>query len=368
MLILFKMARALMSSSMHETPQVALKRLRDSAGPHLKPLFAEDPVTGDNFLHHAAKGKLDERIFETYLDKVGPEAGVAMAKITNNAGRVPLQIASKAFEVSKSNVIPLKLLTLTKKYNATDETFDKAQVLSQYTGKSLSVNVRNNLEIACEVVEKVESYEIKSLTHPSVNNMNEKDFNAMVKKIYGMRELVAKNNAKIIHDTPRASSSDAFMLRQFAHLENEIHHVLEFRVGNCFEYSMLGLFILVHEFNKTCAELYQLKFGDHVFNVIGRDKSKASGCIKEFGEEAVVCDVHSKRVYLASEIPNKMMGWAYASFSPIMRKELRGWTRTSFNPKCHGLKMSFSLSHNSLYPTEPESVETKKPTGPSLRK
>ena len=333
---LFKMVRAAMGVSRYESPQAALKRLRDAAPAPLKLLLTPDQ-RGNTVLHHAAMKQKDVATFERNIASVGEEAAIVMAKMANDQGRLPLQIATNVFENPERDTIPLTLYLLTRKHNSKPlhEKIDEKEVLSRYASKPLSKGLHENILIGCAVVNMVRDLKLESMTHPSVNDIDGMEQLDISLSIDRMREDKKDNTQKIKRNMAGAPFDEA----QRAHLENEVTVPSEHGVGNCGEFAMLALSFLINNFGKLRSGVFSVEFGDHAMTMFG-DKD----------DEAVVSDPHAGDVYPLSEIPERMTGGAYG-FGYLRNKDkIVDWiSETSYNPNIHHMKLKFSLRHNSMY-------------------
>jgi hypothetical protein len=114
------------------------------------------------------------------------------------------------------------------------------------------------------------------------------------------------------------------------------------KVGNCHEFTMIALNYLMKNHSEINAEIFTVTQGDHVFVVIGGDHAEENLQQDYLGENAVICDPHAGEVYPASELHSRMTTHKSVSYPGRFSHWLN--VQASYNPRCHGVKPSFSLS------------------------
>lgn len=87
----------------------------------------------------------------------------------------------------------------------------------------------------------------------------------------------------------------------------------KYSIGNCFEYSCLALEYIYHNHPEVDAEIFDIHEGDHVFVVIGRDKSTDAELTDPttWGHAAYICDPWMNSVFPAADYKTRLKNFSH---------------------------------------------------------
>ena len=291
---------------------------------------------GDTPLHLAARHR-SFKTFSLLIDALGGKRYIA-AKQINKAIKLPLHdidhnpnpdkgvtyLMLKKYTLEKNHIKhfnePLKLKDIIKAYQT--NILENPSLLKHLIyGYFAAVHVR---KLICY-----------SSTHPAYNEIKKEKGHLSWKKICGTtREAhIKENKALQIEDFPHA---DAFYLKK---LETCVKCCKKYHAAKCTEYCHLVLDTLIKMGIHSPVEMYEIKNGDHVFTVIGRNQDSDPHHFTSWGENAVVVDAWAGEIYPAFAIPKILKDYAYYNSQTYLHEVSR--LVFPFDPRFHQLSPKF---------------------------
>ena len=110
---------------------------------------------------------------------------------------------------------------------------------------------------------------------------------------------LVKNNILQFSDNEIFQYVDNYV--RLANFESTISGIVKSRIGNCSEYSLLGLNYLLENNINIEAEKFIINGGDHTFLVFNRMKDSKEHDPSSWGENSYICDLWAKKGFKASE-------------------------------------------------------------------
>lgn len=168
----------------------------------------------------------------------------------------------------------------------------------------------------------------KSLSHLAVNDQTYEEIKDVDSKIGNMRALInAQRNTLIFPYTETGTEN---------HVNYCFDVIKKMEVGNCAEYSLVGLKLLREHYPHIGGEVMSLSNGGHEFLVIGRDPNSTPNDWRSWGENAVVVDSWSCQVFRSKDIPKYLQ---YHKFYFDINKRICG----PFHSENHCIEQRFYL-------------------------
>lgn len=278
---------------------------------------------GWTILHRAAY-TYDVDNLQKVIKTLGMTAPVLAKKYTYDTGELPIHLMNRNpyfFKNEKHFCQLLEPITFNYKIRPLSEQLDKKEIKSNYPELKISDPLYVNLVNAYNIINKIRLIVKTSDTHPENNSLSDQDkLNASV-RIQKMRNECDRKISFIKTQT----------------LKNIVDCVIKYKAGNCFELAHFAYYEL-RKIDKTInAEIYELKKGDHVFLVIGRDPSSKPADFKTWGTSAIVCDPWGGYAIPAAEIPKKLTCYLDYNGTRVI---------VPFDPHYHQLNIKFSIQNN----------------------
>lgn len=313
-------------------------------------LFSALNKQGNTPLHLAAGNNKSEEI--EYLINIDLDAMRMNAKTINSMDYLPTHCARQNPN-SEERVRIENLLTplvLHQTIAPLAQLIDPQELLQRYNIAE-KPELKENLEIACEIVNRVRKMILRSPTHPLITQVteeqpfDEKKLSELHKQNRDIREktkeMVKQISTEIKNE--RKKHKTELNIRAKAIIENKI--------GTCEEFAFLSLKYLTHIAPNKQGELFNILEGDHVFLVIGRDPKTDIKDFNTWNKNAVVCDAWSGEVFLASQINEKLKDHYKFNEKNIV---------APINPKVHKLSLFFSIPSKTKEPIQNQSPRQKK--------
>ncbi|HTM63981.1 MAG TPA: hypothetical protein VL360_05710 [Gammaproteobacteria bacterium] len=298
-------------------------------------LFKDKLHNGNTKLHLLVENLCSVSELNAYLSHIGEQRAIAAAKALNDAGSLPVDVIPESAD-AKGRKRKLKLTAELIPYTTADtllpmdRLIDVNELLREYK-TSGNKKLMENLALACEAVNIVRKFKLRSYTHPSANSLSKAEFNKLCALIGDMRfgsHVVATGTSPVL---PHPDL-------QKLHIKNK--HAITKGVGNCDEYASITLEYVRRLDSYVRAEIFNIKNGDHAFVVVGRNLNSDEKDFKTWGDEAVVCDAWAGSVFPASEMSVKLGDYKWRGFAGRSDKFS---TVFHFNPKYHRLSVSKEL-------------------------
>lgn len=186
---------------------------------------------------------------------------------------------------------------------STNDLSDIAKTLQRYPQVTPHTEQERFLKASVDVINLVRGKKVLSSSHPSINWFDEKKSENISNGVMWVQLAVYMNKYLLALEFPGDQNKDyrdQALMKLLLHLFDQLHSV------NCSELAYLAQHFLKTKFGIS-AEVVVTLNGDHVFLVIGRYLgSDIKRYSKNWGDDAVVCDVWAGDVYPASEIYTRM--------------------------------------------------------------
>lgn len=299
---------------------------------------------GDTPLHAIAREFKRPQDLRFYLDSLPEEKAVRMAKTTNDEGKLPIDYVSPLPEALGNRVLGQNRIamagmllpyTLKNPFRPMDELLDVHDVLKKFRHWYIrNPELAENLKFACQVANEARSIIQDSSSHPCNNEMSAADRSYEDIAVESMRDRLSE--VDIYAD--EIMQCDVGERRKRLHAAAEI--VRKFRAGNCQDYSFVVHDSATEQRPELRAEIFELRVGDHVFVVFGRQPGSDEHDYMTWGDSAVVCDAWAGEVYPASCMEENL--YVYCSRQLVGCDDNRQMV-TLFNPRFHQVDLYISL-------------------------
>lgn len=317
--------------------------------------FFTPGCAGDTALHHMVRRCTDPKALREYLYRLDERNAVKMAKTTNDAGYLPIdlldldechaEIAADA-QTRKSLVEMLVPYTVKNHLKDIQQTLPTNDIVDSYAHLS-QPRLSANLALACRAANAVRAIIQGSKTHPCTNGFSIEDKYDLMVKVDELR--IAMRDAN--QCKPSEYINKDKNARQKC-LQNDVRLISEYRVGNCGEYSFMVLNQIQKSHPEKLVEIFEVTRGDHIIAVIDRDPASDPADFTTWGANAVICDAWAGKVYAASALRNNLCVFNSRVFGDS--KE-RYDVVTLFNEKYHGFRLWFSMRETEVLEAAPRS-------------
>lgn len=315
------------------------------------PLFFQNPgyVDGNTLLHlyavECAKTIYDPTpatdtslACENLLNKIesiGHDYAVAMSLITNDQGLTPLQLVWKVSQepqnrtsTDKLNRIALILVELMsdQPYRPLKELLNLDDILTEASShKELSPQLKLYLTIGTYLTNITRNIIKDSSSHPQFNQYTSEDQRKLTREIDDHRKLADLK-------WPNINNLNNVDARHINITQN--------RLGNCLEYSIYA-FSQMRLLNFGIrTEIIYLVNGDHVLLLLGRAANSNINQPATWGDDAVICDAWSGKVYPAEDFLHQYAN-LYSFRFHLISKDFNAIT--SFNSRAHQIASAVEL-------------------------
>ncbi|KTC86895.1 hypothetical protein [Legionella brunensis] len=213
--------------------------------------FDANAVGNGTFLHSFMRdfGHLKE--FHELVQKTPGETLVTMARTTNDEGDTPLDLIARNLNCTYYDKREL--------YSQFNELIKKHQKIKPLTGlvsmdhtskeydPHLDKELKENLELACSVMNSLRSVVKYSDTHPDLNHLSEKEKKRVTNRISDLRVACTDEKPELA-----------------------LSLCTKFAAGNCHDLSLAAIRLLqIKARRRLFANILEIENGDHVFVVFG---------------------------------------------------------------------------------------------------
>lgn len=181
----------------------------------------------------------------------------------------------KIFRLLKSKSIPNTTVKLSDAVNVCTQTDDE--------------RIKNNFNIANEIINDVRKIVRSSYTHPEANNFSNSQFNELITNINNFRATIKSTE-----------------FNDFEALESYAKKIEDIKIGNCGEIADLVLHRLRKNYPNIKSARVYIRNGNHCFDVIDLDPNYDSYDYKTWGKYAVICDAWAGKAYQVKDIEKEL--------------------------------------------------------------
>jgi hypothetical protein len=261
-------------------------------------------ATGDTLLHLTCRYNPLAKL-KLLLQFVSEEKLRAMAKTVNHQGKLPIQdLENNSSPSQDKEEMASLLLPFTLSETSKPREFLSVWELKKIYPNSWSDPLYHHFKVACTAYNQVRQKLEDSGTHPSSNSYETARAKELDEKIHFLRAEI-KEHRKRIRKIYCPAGKFSLTKEKFI-FDKIVGLIQKAKVGNCTEFSILGLAALMRLDKTLYAEVYQLVNNDHVFIVLGRDPSSDEADPKTWGKNAVICDFWAGEIFKAEDLPQKL--------------------------------------------------------------
>jgi hypothetical protein len=282
------------------------------------PVYSRD-VLGNTPLHTAIYDILSEDNIFSLIKQLGETVAGQMSTTVNNRGQTPYSLLShpdinEIYSAELKDTL-LQLMISASVIEPITNPIDTTTIVQDYA-QSASEELLQNLIISAEIINSVRAILLASSSHPDQNQLSESKKNDIASRIITLRDNKPH---------PKYNNWDGNSEKM---LDENAHYYFEHKIGNCSEYTFIGMYLIQRSKLDMRVEVFSITNGDHVFLVLNRAPLSDSKQFTTWGSQAIVCDPWSGATYPASDIPKKLH-----DFKPVGNYNIL----TNFNPSYHKL-------------------------------
>ncbi|HTM64503.1 MAG TPA: hypothetical protein VL360_08420 [Gammaproteobacteria bacterium] len=295
-------------------------------------------INNETALHQFIRKCKKSADLHRFISLTGDAGIVKMAKTCDNNGTLPIDLIvsnSCTFPDNLKNELIRILIpyTIRNQFIPLQQLLDADMICTPYINQS---RLHQNLMYACAAVNKVRSIIKDSKTHPASNSYSiDRKFDLMIKTDVLRMCMYDANQCTFDNYMQQPVEMRKLILESNARL-------IEYaEIGNCSEYSFLCLHIMLDLEPNLNAEIFEVVDGDHIVLVLDRNQESNENDYTTWGNDAVVCDAWSGKVYPAYQINENMNVFSSRVF---IQDDDRYDVVTNFNKHYHTMKPLFSLA------------------------